>query len=113
MSYLPGKILNEIVQERVRQMYERGYDERHDDEHTNGDIALFAALYALPPEIRRVRPSSNTGFVQDLLLPLGWQFKHGPTRRAELVRAAALIIAEIERLDRAAEAQHQYEDYPK
>lgn len=84
-----------IVQERIRQLEEEGYDAKHDDEHKQGELAEAAACYA--------------GAYQDARLsvpPDGWPWgfeywKPSPDNRVrELVKAGALIAAEIDRLNR-------------
>lgn len=75
----------------------------HDDVHPCGEIAAFAALYAMPSAARDW-PAAETGYGDTFgaaLCPKDWQPKFGDRRR-ELVKAGALVLAEIERLDRAA-----------
>lgn len=94
----PAAALNDVIQERLRQVDKEGFDRQHDDEHTNGEIAEAAGCYAL----------SAAGFhwVNAHGLPDIWPFGWSPswwkptTARRDLVKAAALCIAEIERLDR-------------
>lgn len=85
-----------IAEERARQIAVEGWTPTHDDvDHSNGELAAAAAFYAIPPHRRmtRGRPS---------LWPKGWRFKPTPNDRIrELVKAGALIVAEIERLKRA------------
>jgi hypothetical protein len=66
---------------------------QHDDAHSDGSIGAAAACYAAPQ-----RP--------DGMCPGYWPWAASwwkpKDRRSDLVRAGALILAEIERLDRAA-----------
>jgi hypothetical protein len=83
-----------ISQERWRQVFEEGWSHDHDDRHLNGELAVAAGCYAFTTVI----PSKG--------LPVMWPFdaawwKPSKDRRANLVKAGALIAAEIERLDRA------------
>lgn len=97
-----------IAQERKRQQRAEGYDWRHDDGHTRGEIALAAAVYALPVEYRK-RDVWKAKLWQ-LLWPAGWRFKGAvdiqsttqpiDTRIRELAKAGALVAAEIDRLQR-------------
>lgn len=85
-----------ILAERNKQQ-KKGYTAEHDDEETNGQIAKAAAVYACPPEMR--------DGIAHLWEWSGAYFKPDTTsttegRIKELVKAAALICAEIERLDR-------------
>lgn len=86
--------LVQIATERRRQIESEGWNRFHDDKHTNGEMAVAASCYAMPPEIgmRAERWPWN---------PSWWK----PTpddRIRELVKAGALIVAEIERLQRVA-----------
>lgn len=90
--------IEEIAAERQRQIDEEGWTPEHDDEHDSGELALAAACYA--------RSAANPGLYHLANVPTGWPWdrdwwKPGPNSRRELVKAAALLVAEIERLDRA------------
>lgn len=89
----------DVLAERQRQVSVEGWTPEHDDEHNDQSLALAAAWYATPAFTR------DGLDVNDMSLwPLSWSqahFKPGDRRR-ELIKAAALILAEIERLDRAA-----------
>lgn len=86
------KIIKEIKAERRRQRKSEGWSLKHDDAHESGELAAAAACYAMP----RKYPKSTVprGWPWDE----GWYKPHG--RRRDLIRAAALIVAELERLDR-------------
>lgn len=106
--------LGDIAAERRRQIEAEGWTLAHDDEHDHGEMAMAAAAYAwlagLHDESRAaqirmqgVRHDGQRATINDLW-PQHWSdvwFKPKDKRR-DLVRAAALIVAEIERLDRAA-----------
>lgn len=88
--------LKDIASERRRQIKVEGWSLEHDDSHTNGEMACAAAVYAKHSAGKRVhRPGS---------CPLEWPWAIAwwkpKDRRGDLVRAGALIVAEIERLDR-------------
>lgn len=82
--------LRAIATERQRQIDSEGWTHEHDDEHGDDEIAEAAAAYALPSETRRLLKN----------LP-GSTWVKGGERIRELVKAGALIVAEIERLERA------------
>lgn len=84
-------VLGDIERERRRQVEHEGWTLEHDDSHNDGSMALAAAAYAayFRHTAGRLWPWA-----------LKW-WKPGDHRR-NLVKAGALIIAEIERLDRAA-----------
>ena len=87
-----------IVAERIRQVRSEDWDESHDDNHTFGELARAAACYAMPPDIgmRTERWPWDFGF-----------WKPTPNDRIrELVKAGALIVAEIERLQRQQAKSH-------
>lgn len=86
-----------IAAERQRQISVEGWTPEHDDEHTNGEIAGAAACYAVSKEVRYL----NVGVSWMEVWPPEWDFKP-KNRLADLVRAGALIAAEIDRLQRAA-----------
>lgn len=83
----------EMEVERHRQVAEEGYSPEHDDEHDEGQLAKAAAAYAL------------AGLRFELPWPWPWKGFKPSDRRCNLVKAGALIIAEIERLDRAKEKE--------
>lgn len=91
-------VIDEIAAERRRQIEQEGWTPQHDDdEHDNSEMAKAAACYALPAESR---PASSLDAAPRLWpwSPEWWKPKG---RRRDLIRAAALIVAEIERIDRA------------
>lgn len=99
----PGTI--DIIKERRRQIATEGWTTEHDDEHTDGSLALAAGSYcesAARPMILARKPAG--AFAIPKLWPQSWSSDWWKPKspREDLVRAAALIIAEIERLDRAA-----------
>ena len=79
-------IIDEIVNERVHQI-NKGFTPAHDNTLVEGELAEAAAVYA------------STKLDPKEWYPRGWIHTQAP-RRKQLIKAAALIIAEIERLDR-------------
>lgn len=88
-----------ISEERIRQIDKEGYSFKSDAGHTNSQLALAAACYALPWQYR---DSIDGAFVP---LPNIWpwgreSWKPTPEDRIrELVKAGALVVAEIDRLN--------------
>ena len=80
-------IIHDIRGERDRQA--RKWSAGHDDEHDDGRLAIVAAALCV---------DGTTESAGDD--PWGLVSKHRDNRRRQLVVAAALIVAEIERLDR-------------
>jgi len=86
----------DVLVERQRQVDVEGWTADHDDTHASGELATAAACYALASYGHPRRVEAFWPFEQDWFRP--------SSRRRNLVKAAALILAEIERLDRAARA---------
>ncbi|CAA0096132.1 Uncharacterised protein [Starkeya nomas] len=99
-----SKAVIDVMNERDRQWNKEGFTPEHDDSHTEAELALAAGSYcesaARPNLLRRV---AGAAFTVPRLWPRGWSLDWWKPKnpRADLVRAAALIIAEIERIDRA------------
>lgn len=96
----PSSIYAEIDQRRQKQIA-KGYDAAHDDQHTKGEIALGAAAYcqsAAKPKLYQKKPGAAFTF------PTCWPWKSSEFNpknpREDLLNAAAMIVAEIERIDR-------------
>ena len=103
---------DDVLAERRRQIEAEGWTEAHDDQHTDGGLAAAAACYAMHSALEegirsghiarycnRTRPFDR--FVPDYW-PWQMEWWKPTSARRNLVKAAALLIAEIERLDRAA-----------
>lgn len=84
---------SDVFAERIRQIIEEGWS-KHDDAHQDCELARAAACYAICTQ-ELLCVSANGVKVW----PPGWQFNDEGYRR-NLVKAAALLIAEIERIDR-------------
>lgn len=88
----------DVLAERRRQIEAEGWTPEHDDAYAEGDLAQAAGCYSLYAHC-----SENLdGSPADWPWPEEW-WKPAGSRR-NLVKAGALILAEIERLDRAARA---------
>lgn len=101
-------IADEIIAERRRQIEAEGFDNRHDDAATRGTIAMAASVYAsrAAKHARDGGQAKTRRFYDDDGAPAEWPWGDAWWKpknvRRDLIRAAALIVAEIERLDRAA-----------
>lgn len=100
-SHDGDQVLREVFTERERQIVHEGFDAPHDDDHGDGQLCRAAMSYC---------QSASTCLSDTSVLakkppsywpwhPTWWKPK---TSRRDLIRAAALIVAEIERLDRSA-----------
>ena len=114
-------VISEIADERKRQIEKEGWTHKHDDEHSDGELALIASLYASPINlyIKDVRSANKSVYLgkgvsikimQSETFPAEawpctwdgkWDKRKIHDKRQRLVIAGALIVAEIERLDRA------------
>lgn len=111
LSPLSSKAAQDVLAERRRQVEAEGWTPEHDDRHTVGDLASAAICYAtmaVQPEVNRRAIMNATSRSHDgvpfLVRHWPWPDCRGwkPTNpRRDLVKAGALILAEIERLDRA------------
>lgn len=99
--------LHDVMAERHRQMMFEGWTAKHDDDHDDGALAVAAACYALADA---KGPQVSTVKIDGLWQWTGWATRwwKPKDKRRNLIRAAALLLAEIERIDRttAAEAPH-------
>ena len=86
----------DVLAERRRQVEVEGWSAEHDDEHSRGEIADAAACYA------SYANAGENAWVKPPLWPWSREWWRPGDRRRMLVKSGALILAEIERQDRAA-----------
>lgn len=92
-------VLDEIKAEREKQIA-KGYHAAHDDKHVDGEILEGAIIYAEHEE--NCKDRMNGSIYQQYGNDWPWDessFKP-KDHRTNLIKAAAMIVAEIERLDR-------------
>jgi len=93
MNGLRKKIIDDIRKERRRQIEEEGFRAEHDNRHTKGILARAGGCYA-----------SRAFWDDPHRIPLHedwpWSKKRWKPKnpRRDLIRAAALIVAELEKL---------------
>ena len=80
----------DVLAERRRQVEAEGWTPEHDDHHLPNELALAAASYVCADEAD----------APPAIWPWDWSWWKPKDRRRNLVKAGALILAEIERLDR-------------
>lgn len=97
-------IVDEVIKERRRQIEDEGFTTLHDDKYDHGELARAGASYAVhsgftwfDPYVRISNQKKAPSFWP---WPSKWWKPKDPRR--DLIKAAALIVAEIERLDRSA-----------
>lgn len=107
-------VLWEIGAERARQMLSEGWTPEHDDGHDAGEMARAASAYVLHAEPTTefklapvmtetgVRSEDDPRYIQTghrsvpKIWPWQGQWWKPKDRRSDLVRAGALLVAEIE-----------------
>ncbi|PZP97537.1 MAG: hypothetical protein DI587_17210 [Variovorax paradoxus] len=109
-----SKAAHDVIAERRRQVEVKGYDTEHDDAQSHEEIAFCAAVWAMPEDARNwgMKETGCGGdTIAEALLPPHWGMPDfGRDRRQQLVKAGGLILAEMERLDRAAIPPSEQED---
>lgn len=91
-----SQALQDVAAERQRQISAEGWSTEHDDDHAPGQLSDAGGCYALNAfEDEKMRE----GYEPDWWPWERHWYKPGTPRR-DLVKAAALIVAEIEHLDR-------------
>ena len=83
----------DVLAERRRQIESEGWTREHDDTWVDGELAIAAACYAGATDMTITNNPPA-------LWPWSASWWKPTTYRRDLVKAAALILAEIERLDR-------------
>lgn len=92
-SVLRTKAINDVLSERRHQIEEAGNTFEREDTYTNGSLVVSGACYALCNRDLKGEAPVLWPWDTDVWTPESY--------RRNLVKAAALILAEIERLDRA------------
>jgi len=101
LGQIARKAADDVIEERRRHIVEE-FSADHDDKHVDGEIALAAAAYALGDFAPDAHFEIGRALGEHLRQVHGWEINLiGKDRRRQLVIAGALILAEIERLDRA------------
>jgi hypothetical protein len=85
-----------VIAERFRQIEAEGWSIEHDDQHPVGELAIAGGCYA----DRAGLPGRSASDIP-ARWPWAWEWWKPAGFRRDLVRAAALIIAEGEKFDRA------------
>lgn len=96
LSSAATQAARDVLAERWRQRSVEAWTAAHDDQYEDGSIAVAAACYALEHPGWR-------GFTHSWPWADAWW--KPKDRRRNLVKAGALILAEIERLDRASQTK--------
>ncbi|HCD3048219.1 TPA: ead/Ea22-like family protein [Klebsiella variicola] len=96
----------DVLAERQRQVTTEGWSPKHDDQYKNTELAFAASCYAFHAAAASWDLEDNGIPYDSHPVPKQWPWEPSwwrPTdARRDLVKAGALILAEIERIDRAA-----------
>jgi len=103
----------QLIAEERNTHVSRGYNNSHDDTHTTGELADMAAIYACTHREDEVRDLTLRQFIWGThpshiyehanRSELDWLTEQ-PDRVTELVKAGALIAAEVDRLNKYTES---------
>ena len=91
-----------IAAERFRQVTAEGYNAEHDDGHKNAELTSAAAAYCMAACNQIVYPDESLPSSEPPMWPFAqayWKPHRDPVRN--LVKAGALLAAEIDRVLRA------------
>lgn len=92
-----SKALDDVKAERQRQIEVEEWTPEHDNSHIHGEMAAAGSVYALTAVLQINKEQIECA-------PDFWPWHRAwfkpKSPRQDLVRAAALLVAEIERLDR-------------
>ncbi|MEB7957314.1 hypothetical protein [Raoultella ornithinolytica] len=103
----------DVLAERKRQVSVEGWTPSHDDAHKNNEMAFAAACYAFHAAAASWDLEDCGTDYDSHPAPKNWPWEpewwKPKSARADLVRAGALILAELERIDRAAGIKREAE----
>ena len=107
--------IEKIATERFRQVEKEGWTAEHDAAHKGGELAMAACCYAMPEQLFEKEETDVVMFRDPWPFDANWDSrrdkmwnkairlsgKSGKRKRVDLlVKAGALIAAEIDRLER-------------
>jgi hypothetical protein len=106
--HTPTAAERDVLQERARQISGEGFTAEHDDQHGGGEITRAALNYAAAASLAMTLSAKGfdgtpplTFLGSAFMWPWDESWWNPTDTRRNLVKAAALIIAEIDRIDRA------------
>ena len=101
-SIVTARVVTEIMNERLRQKTEKGYTPEHDDQYQENQLARAAGCYALEEKFDDFWPWKDGAWKPEV------------STRETFIKAAALMVAHIELMDRQtrAEVKHSTESGP-
>ena len=96
-----GRVANDVISERNRQSEVEGFSADRDDLYTDFQLSRAASVYAQIAGYSNAARNAQA-YIGHSQWPWDYVWLKPTTRRHDLVKAAALLFAEIERLDREA-----------
>ncbi|KAB6714295.1 hypothetical protein [Roseobacter sp. TSBP12] len=97
--------VHDALAERRRQIEVEGFSEDRDDKYVDGELASAALCYVM--SAAHALTPQNSDKIEDLpeWWPVSWDeaFFKPTTARRDMIKAIALLLAQIESLDRAEE----------
>lgn len=102
-----SQALQDVIAERRRQIEAEGLSAAADDGYTAGQLARAAVSYAQTAAAFNAPAPLAEALRHDAQLHFPWraEWLKSTSARRDAVKAAALLLAEIERIDRAAALQ--------
>lgn len=101
-----SQALQDVVSETDRQVSVEGFTAEHDDQYTGYQLSRAGTAYALVASLDYERRASEAlANLPPYIWPWSASWWKPKDRRRDLVRAAALLVKQIEQLDRAAGAE--------
>ncbi|MBU0643673.1 MAG: hypothetical protein KJ731_21165 [Alphaproteobacteria bacterium] len=100
---------HDALAERKRQIEVEGFSEGRDDKYVDGELASAALCYVM--SAAHALTPQNSDKIEELpeWWPVSWDeaFFKPTTARRDMIKAIALLLAQIESLDRLAETEVQ------
>ena len=93
---------SEVYRERLRQLMMEGFSRDRDDHYQHGELARAATAYVSVAATALDKGHQDTSKTLFSHWPWNREWWKPTTPRRDLIKAGALILAEIERIDRAA-----------
>ncbi len=93
-----SNVLQDVLAERMRQITAEGWTPSHDDSHGAHVLLLAATCYAMNACNKSLYGNNGVPF----LWPFGTRWWKPSTPRRDMQKAAALLVAAMERHDRLA-----------
>ena len=90
----------QLMQAQTEKTKAEGWTAEHDSQHKNGELANAAVCYAMTPDLENLMCNTwdNNFIIEVFPFEMSWLKRTPNNRVRDLVKAGALIAAEIDRL---------------